>query len=42
VCSSDLGCMVSPGFDFNDFELFSREALLKEYPQHEDIIKRLT
>jgi uncharacterized protein len=37
-----MGCMVSPGFDFNDFELFSRDALLKEYPQHAEIIGRLT
>jgi uncharacterized protein len=37
-----IGCMVSPGFDFNDFELCTRESLLKEYPQHERIIVRLT
>ena len=37
-----VGCMVSPGFDYEDFELLSREDLIKEYPQHEFIIKRLT
>ncbi len=37
-----MSCMVSPGFTFEDFELIDREQLLKEYPQHELIIKRLT
>ena len=39
---SVVGCMVSPGFDFLDFELFSREALLSEYPSFGEIIKKLT
>ena len=37
-----VSCVVSPGFDFNDFELFSYEELIKEYPKEGDIIKRLT
>lgn len=37
-----VGCMVSPGFDFKDFELFKREDLLNKYPEHEDIINKLT
>ncbi|WP_027964967.1 cupin domain-containing protein [Halalkalibacillus halophilus] len=37
-----VGCMVAPGFDFNDFELFSEKDLLETYPQHEKIIKYLT
>lgn len=37
-----LGCTVAPGFDFNDFETGSREELTKTFPQHSDIIKRLT
>lgn len=37
-----VGCMVSPGFTFDDFELFSQESLLAEYPQHEEIIRRLS
>ena len=37
-----VGCMVSPGFDFKDFELLPREQLLSEYPQHADIILKLT
>ncbi len=36
------GCMVAPGFEFGDFELLEREELIRTYPQHEFIIKRLT
>lgn len=36
-----VGCMVSPGFDFEDFELFTQDELLTDYPKHEKIIKRL-
>lgn len=36
------GCSVAPGFDFADFELASRPALLEEFPEHRDIIVRLT
>ena len=37
-----LGCTMAPGFTDNDFELCSRAALLKEYPQHADRILDLT
>ena len=37
-----VSCVVSPGFEFEDFELFSYEELIKEYPNEGDIIKRLT
>lgn len=33
-----VGCTVSPGFDFHDFEMADREELLKDYPQHQEII----
>ena len=36
-----VGCMVSPGFNFEDFELFTQDELIAAYPQHEQIIKRL-
>ena len=36
-----VGCMVSPGFEFQDFELFSQEELLSQYPQHRDVIMKL-
>lgn len=31
--SSLCSCVVSPGFDFKDFELFSREMIEEMYPQ---------
>ena len=37
-----VGCMVSPGFDFNDFELFPTSQLLDLYPQHKTIIEVLS
>jgi len=37
-----VGCTVSPGFDFADFELAEREALIAGYPKHEAIITQLT
>jgi uncharacterized protein len=36
------GCTVAPGFDFTDFEMAERKNLLKEFPQHHEIITRLT
>lgn len=39
---SFVSCVVAPGFDFNDFELFTRDALLEEYPKEFAIIERLT
>jgi len=35
-----VGCSVYPGFDFNDFELGSREALLAQHPDKKEIIER--
>lgn len=37
-----VSCAVAPGFMFRDFELFMRQELLEQYPQHEEIICRLT
>jgi hypothetical protein len=37
-----VGCAVAPGFDFTDFELAIPGKLLAQYPQHEEIISRLT
>lgn len=37
-----FGCTVSPGFEFEDFELGKRELLLKKFPQYETLIRRLT
>jgi uncharacterized protein len=37
-----VGCVVAPGFDFADFELGERAALLRAFPQHRAAIERLT
>ena len=37
-----VGCSVSPGFDFNDFEMAQRESLKRAFPQHAELIDRLT
>lgn len=37
-----VSCMVSPGFEYSDFELFQQKDLLAAYPEHAAIIKRLT
>jgi uncharacterized protein len=36
-----VGCMVSPGFEFQDFELFTQKELLQWHPQHKEIIQKL-
>lgn len=37
-----VGCTVSPGFDFQDFELAQQESLFQEFPLQKELIKRLT
>ncbi len=37
-----IGCAVAPGFDFADFELGRRTALLAAFPQHRELIMDLT
>jgi uncharacterized protein len=37
-----VGCTVSPGFDFADFELANRDTLSARYPEHVKLIKSLT
>jgi predicted cupin superfamily sugar epimerase len=37
-----IGCTVSPGFDFKDFELQSRKDLVSLFPDQEEPITRLT
>ncbi|HMB63863.1 MAG TPA: cupin domain-containing protein [Eudoraea sp.] len=36
------GCTVSPGFDFNDFEMADQEELLSRFPQHREVITKFT
>ena len=37
-----VGCTVSPGFDFEDFELANGQELVGRYPEHREVIHRLT
>jgi uncharacterized protein len=37
-----VGCTVAPGFDFEDFELAKRTELIERYPQHQQLIEKLT
>jgi predicted cupin superfamily sugar epimerase len=37
-----VGCMVSPGFDFNDFKLHITPELLEKHPDYHVIIKELS
>ncbi len=36
-----VSCMVSPGFEFKDFKLFTKEELKAIHPQHQETIERL-
>ena len=36
-----VGCTVSPGFDFKDFELAKATELTEDYPAHKTLILRL-
>ena len=36
---SFVGCTVSPGFDFLDFEMAEVNSLCQQYPQHKSIIQ---
>ncbi len=38
---SFVGCTVAPGFEFADFELGRREALVHRYPQAKQLIEQL-
>lgn len=37
-----VGCTVSPGFDFQDFELATYDNMVKLCPEQADLIKRMT
>lgn len=41
-CFSFVGCTVSPGFDFADFEIAEREKLIKDFPVHKEVITKFT
>jgi predicted cupin superfamily sugar epimerase len=37
-----FGCTVSPGFEFDDFELGKRQELINKFPHHKILITRMT
>lgn len=37
-----IGATVAPGFDFRDFEIEKREELTLQFPEHKEIITKLT
>lgn len=37
-----VGCTVSPGFLFSDFELADGEALARQWPDHATLVRRLS
>ena len=37
-----VGCTVAPGFDFADFELADATILVEQYPNHAQLIRRLS
>ena len=37
-----MGCTVCPGYHFDDSEIAKRELLLKQFPEHRDLIMRFT
>lgn len=37
-----VGCTVSPGFDFADFEMPPRAELVARFPEHAELLARLT
>jgi hypothetical protein len=37
-----LGCTVSPGFEFEDYEAGDREQLIAKWPKHAELLRGLT
>lgn len=37
-----VGCTVSPGFEYSDFELCRKESLIEKFPHHKELIERLS
>ena len=37
-----VSCVVTPGFEYEDFEMGERDVLLQEYPLAQDVIRSLT
>ncbi|HEX9250597.1 MAG TPA: cupin domain-containing protein [Ignavibacteriaceae bacterium] len=37
-----IGCTVSPGFDFSDFELANRHWMIEYFPKHKSLVSKFT
>jgi predicted cupin superfamily sugar epimerase len=37
-----VGCTVSPGFEYEDFQIGDRQDLIQKFPKHHRIIEKLT
>jgi len=37
-----VGCTVSPGFEFEDYEIGDREQMASQWPQYRELITALT
>ncbi len=37
-----VGCTVSPGFDFHDFQMGKKDELVSQFPKHKKIIEKFT
>jgi uncharacterized protein len=37
-----FSCLVSPGFEYADFEMFDKDDLVQAYPKHTEIIEKYT
>jgi predicted cupin superfamily sugar epimerase len=37
-----MGCMVTPGFHFSDFSLISFSELADQFPDYQEIMRKLT
>lgn len=35
-----VSCVVTPGFEFDDFEIFDKEDLIQAYPKHASLIEK--
>ena len=41
-CFSIVSCFVSPGFDFADFDMPEQQELINRFPQHRELITKLS
>jgi uncharacterized protein len=37
---SVISCVVSPGFEYDDFEMFEKDDLIQAYPKHTDLFEK--